>query len=330
MSATTITPASSRRTLDWDRMWERFGISAVLLVAWVLAILFIPAFRNPDNFVNVFRQSAFVGICAVGMTMAIISGSFDLSVGSTLALAAWTAVVTAAATHSALIALSAAVLVGAIVGCVNGWLVTVVKIPAFVATLGMMFIVAGITFIITNGASSRYNGPEFIWWGNGTILGIPVPFIVFMVCAGIGAAVLRYTALGRYIFALGSNATSARVAGVPVNRVTFLVFVIVGIFTGINAMVLGSRLYSAGPGLEPGFELNVIATVVLGGTRLAGGRGSMLGTVAAALLFTTLGNVLNLLQIDAFVQRVVVGLVLLIALSIEGVRQRLAERLNRE
>jgi len=95
-------------------------------------------------------------------------------------------------------------------------------------------------------------------------------------------------------------------------------------------MVLGSRLYSAGPGLEPGFELNVIATVVLGGTRLAGGRGSMLGTVAAALLFTTLGNILNLLQIDAFVQRVAVGLVLLIALSIEGVRQRLAERLSRE
>ena len=330
MSATTIAPASSRRTLDWDRMWERFGISVVLLLVWFLAILFIPAFSNPDNFINVFRQSAFVGIAAVGMTMAIISGSFDLSVGSTLALAAWTAVVTAAATGSALIALLAAVLVGAIVGCVNGWLVTIVKIPAFVATLGMLFVVRGITFIITNGAASRYNGPEFIWWGNGNVLGIPVPFIIFLVCAAIGAAVLRYTALGRYIFALGSNATSARVAGVPTNLVTFLVFVIVGIFTGINAMVLGSRLYSAGPGLEPGFELNVIATVVLGGTRLAGGRGSMLGTVAAALLFTTLGNILNLLQIDAFVQRVAVGLVLLIALSIEGVRQRLAERLSRE
>jgi len=330
MSATTISPLSTRRSLDWDRLWERFGISVVLLGVWVLAAIFIPAFSNPDNFINILRQSAFVGIAAVGMTMAIISGSFDLSIGSTLALAAWTAVVTASATGSALIALFAAVLVGALVGCVNGWLVTVVKIPAFVATLGMLFIVRGITFIITNGAPSRYNGPEFIWWGNGSLLGIPVPFIVFLVCAAIGAAVLRYTALGRYIFALGSNAGAARVAGVPINLVTFLVFVIVGIFTGISAMLLGSRLYSAGPGLEPGFELNVIATVVLGGTRLAGGRGSMLGTLAAALLFATLGNVLNLLQIDAFVQRVAVGLVLLIALSIEGVRQRLAERLSRE
>jgi inositol transport system permease protein len=184
----------------------------------------------------------------------------------------------------------------------------------------MLFIVRGITVIITNGAASRYNGPEFIWWGNGNVLGIPVPFIVFLVCAAMGAAVLRYTALGRYIFALGSNATSARVAGVPTNLVTFLVFVIVGIFTGINAMVLGSRLYSAGPGLEPGFELNVIATVVLGGTRFwRPDAAACWARSQPPLLFTTLGNILNLLQIDAFVQRVAVGLVLLIALSIEGV-----------
>jgi ribose/xylose/arabinose/galactoside ABC-type transport system permease subunit len=191
----------------------------------------------------------------------------------------------------------------------------------------MYFVIRGFHFILTEGAAARYNGPEFVIFGNGKLAGIlPIPFAIFLICALIGAIVLNRTPFGRYVYALGSSSSASKVAGVPIRKVTMIVFILVGLFTAISGFLLGSRLYSAGPGLEPGFELTVIATVVLGGTRLSGGRGSMLGTVSAAILFATMANALNLLQADAFIQKVAVGLVLLLALSIDGIRQRLVER----
>jgi ribose/xylose/arabinose/galactoside ABC-type transport system permease subunit len=321
--------ASVRRPgLDWDLLWEKFGIATVLILVWILAAAATPRFANPDNLASVLRQSAFVGIAAVGMTIAIIAGTFDLSVGSTQALSAWTAV-SIASHYGVLPAFIAAITVGGLVGLLNGSLVVLVRIPAFIATLGTLFLISGLTFIVTNGQSARFNGKDFVWWGNGLIANIPVPFILFLSCALLGVAILHRTAFGRHVFTIGSNIRAAHVAGVPVGRTLLFVFVVIGLFTGFGAALLGSRLYSAGPGLEPGFELNVIATVVLGGTRLAGGRGSMLGTIAAAILFATLTNVLNLNHVDAFVQRVAVGLVLLLALSVEGIRQRLVEHWNR-
>lgn len=327
-SAQAIPQTTSRRGLDWDVMWERYGISAVLVVVWAIAALTLPNFASRDNLLNVLRQSSFVGVAAVGMTVAIIAGTFDLSVGSTLGLAAWVAVAVAAR-WGVLAAMLAGVAAGTIVGSINGLLVSRVRIPAFITTLGMLFIVRGFHYVITNGDSARFNGKSFIWLGNGTIAGLPVPFWIFLLCAALAAAVLAYTSFGRYVYAVGSNSEAALVAGVPLRRITALVFVVIGAFTGLAGVLIGARLYSAAPGLEPGFELNVIATVVLGGTRLAGGRGSMLGTVAAASLFVTLTNILNLAHADPFMQKVAVGLVLLVALSIEGIRQRLAERLAR-
>lgn len=327
-TASSVLAVRINGSRDWDVLWERYGISAVLVVVWVLAALFTPNFATADNLANVLRQSAFGGVVAVGMTVAIIAGTFDLSVGSTLALCAWIAV-SVAARAGVVAALCAAVGTGLVVGTINGLLVSRVRIPAFIATLGMLFIVRGFTFVITSGQAARFNGPQFIWLGNGSIAGVPVPFLVFLACALVGAGVLSLTSFGRYVYAIGSNRAAALVAGVPIRRITALLFIVVGAFTGLAALLLGARLYSAGPGLEPNFEMNVIAIVVLGGTRLSGGRGSMLGTVAAAILLATLTNVLNLIHADAFVQKVVLGLVLLLALSIEGVRQRLAERLSR-
>jgi ribose transport system permease protein len=322
--------SSVSRNLDWDVLWERYGIATVLLIGWIFAYLFVPKFSNPDNMLNVIRQSAFVGCAAVGMTVAIISGTFDLSIGSNLALSAYLGLMVMAKTESIPLAMLTAVATGMAVGTVNGFLVTRVKIPAFIATLGMLFIVRGLTFIISNGGEPiRYSGKAFIWWGNGSLFGIPVPFLIFILCALVGSFILTHTAFGRYVFSIGTNSNAAKVAGVPVNATTTWIFIVVGLFTGISAFLIGSRLYSAGPGLEPGYELTVISAVVLGGTRLAGGRGSMLGTVAACLLYATMANVLNLIHADAFVQRVAVGLVLLLALSIEGIRQRLFERSSR-
>ena len=309
-------------------MWERYGISAVLVVFWILAAITTPRFLTIDNLDNVLRQSSFVGVAAVGMTIAIIAGTFDLSVGSNLALSA-TVAVWAAAHYGVAAAIFAGLATGTLVGAINGLLVSRVRIPAFIATLGMMFVLAGFALVLTGGNAYRFNGPSFIWMGNGNIGPLPTPFVLLILCALIGAGILRLTTFGRYVYAVGSNSVAAIMAGVPIQGLMLAVFMVVGLFTGVAAVLLGSRLYSAGPGLEPGFELRVIATVVLGGSRLAGGRGGMLGTVAAAILFATLANVLNLNHADAFWQRVVEGLVLLLALSIEGIRQRIEERMSR-
>jgi ribose transport system permease protein len=240
----------------------KFGIATVLVLVWLVAAVATPRFANLDNFASVLRQSAFVGVAAVGMTIAIIAGTFDLSVGSIQALSAWTAV-SIAPHFGVLAAFVVAILVGGIAGLLNGSLVVLVRIPAFIATLGTMFLISGLTFILTNGQAARFNGKDFVWWGNGLIGNIPVPFIIFLFCAAVGMFVLHQTFFGRYVFTVGSNLRAAQVAGVPVGRTLLFVFVVVGLFTGLGAALLGSRLYSAGPGLEPGFELNVIATAGL-------------------------------------------------------------------
>ena len=322
--------ANSNRlgAVSWDVLWERYGIATLLVILWVVAYFNVNYFGNVDNLTEVLRQSSFVGIAAVGMTFVILMGAFDLSVVSTLGLCAWLAV-TLASKHQLGLALTVPLLVGIAIGMINGTLVAFLRIPAFIVTLAMQFLVSGYTYIIAGGGDALYAGKEFTSLGTGYLFGVPTPFIVFVIVAIIGAVVLRNTPFGRYIYAAGSNTQAAQVAGVPVKRTLFWAFVVVGGCTALAAVLLGARLFTAGPGLEPGFELNVIAAVVLGGTRLSGGRGSMLGTFAAAILFTTLSNVLNLLSIDPFVQQVVTGAVLLIALSVEGVRSRLAERLNR-
>jgi ribose/xylose/arabinose/galactoside ABC-type transport system permease subunit len=328
MTTLAETKSLARPVLDWDVLWERYGITAVLLLVWALAFVFTPNFASRDNFLNVIRQAGFVGVSAVGMTIAIISGTFDLSVGTALALIAWLTIWVAGRFGLAA-GILAGLATGIIIGIINGLLVSRVRIPAFVATLGMYYIIRGFASIITKDAPATFNGPSFIWLGNGFIGPLPVPFVVMILCAIIGVGILRLTSFGRYVYATGSNKTASEVAGIPMKRVILMVFIVIGIFNAISAILIGARLYSATASLEPGFELRVIATVVLGGTRLSGGRGSMLGTVAAALLFATLGNVLNLFHADVFFQRVVEGLVLLVALSIEGVRQRLAERVAR-
>lgn len=328
MTTSIKTRTIARQSRDWDVLWERYGITAVLLLVWIYAAFFTPNFASRDNFLNVLRQASFVGVSAVGMTIAIIAGTFDLSVGTALALTAWITIWMAS--HFGLpAAIIAGLATGMTIGLINGLLVSRVRIPAFVATLGMYYIVRGFASILTKDAPATFNGPSFIWLGNGSIGPLPVPFVVMIICGLIGFGILRLTSFGRFVYASGSNKTASEIAGVPLMKVTLLVFVVIGLFNALSAILIGARLYSATAGLEPGFELRVIATVVLGGTRLSGGRGSMLGTIAAALLFATLGNVLNLFHADAFFQRVVEGLVLLVALSIEGIRQRLAERTAR-
>ena len=167
MSVLAQTRSAVTRTRDWDVMWERYGITAVLLVVWTLAALFVPNFATADNFLNILRQGSFVGVAAVGMTIAIISGTFDLSVGTALALCAWLTIYVAGQ-FGLVAALAAGIGTGILIGMINGLLVTRIRIPAFVATLGMYYVIRGVAFIISEGAPATFSGDSFVWLGNGS------------------------------------------------------------------------------------------------------------------------------------------------------------------
>ena len=171
--------------IRWDILWERYGIAAILLVIWLLSFLLIPDFSNIDNFTEILRQSSFVEIAAVGMMIVILLGSFDLSVGSTLALCAWLTV-TIAGQHQLLWAFVATLLLGCFIGAINGALIAFLRIPAFIVTLSMLFIISGYTYVITGGNSALYTGLEFTQIGGGDLLGVPIPFVVFVICALLG------------------------------------------------------------------------------------------------------------------------------------------------
>jgi ribose transport system permease protein len=297
-------------------------------ILWILAVFVVVVaatnenFATPDNLRSVLRQSSYTGIAAAAMTLLIMSEAFDLSVGSMLGVCA---IVTAALVTELGIAgaLVGALAVGGGLGAVNGLIVTKLRIPTLVATLGTLYVFLAIGFISTKGKIRGVTDTDFLLLGLQNHLGLPLPFIV-MVGVFVGAFVLlRYTSYGRLVRAVGTNERAARFAGVPVARVRLLTFVLVGICVAIAAFLQTAQLSSATPTVGTGYELTVIAIVVLGGTSLSGGRGTLLGTFCGALFFAVLNNTLNLYGVDSYWTYVAVGAVLITALAIDAARDRL-------
>lgn len=270
--------------------------------------------------IDILREAAFVGVAAIGMTFCIISGSFDLSIGSMLALLS----IVTLSNVGALGLIPILVLIlalGFLLGTLNGVIIAKLKIPAFIATLAMQFIYRALAFIYCNGNPVQFQKPWFTVIGNGNVAGLPIPFVIFVVLAVIGTIVLRRTPLGRYILAIGNSEKASYISGINISRIKIVIFGIVGFFTAGSAILLSSRLWSANPGMKDGFEFNVIAAVVLGGTSLAGGKGSIFNTFMAAIFFASLNTAMNMFQVDSYMQRVVIGVVLLFAFSLTGIRQ---------
>lgn len=299
----------------------RYTIQWVVLALFVVLLLTNDSFGSLTNIQNVLRQASFVGITAAAMTLLIISGAFDLSVAGILTLCAITAG-TLLPSAGLPVAILAAVVVGVVLGLVNGVVVAKVRIPAFVATLGTLYIYQAASFIWTNDQVVIISDPFFLAIGAGSLFGVPTPFLVmgfsYLVCYGI----LRFTRYGRFMRAIGSNEQASEVTGIPVDRVRIFTFVLVGLFTAVAGITLAALLSSANGTMATGYELNVIAVVVVGGTSLFGGRGTLLGTFTGAIFFAILNNALNLYGIGAYWQYVAVGLVLITALGVEGVRRR--------
>ncbi len=305
-----------------------FGTLTLLVAA--LAALEPDTFLTTENFSNVLSRSSYSGIVAMGMTAVIISGGIDLSVGSMLALCGMVAgwVMTRDGTvvpTPALMALGTLVGIGMglLAGLLNGSLITLLNLPPFIVTLGTMSAFRGISYAMNNGM--MFDVPTYTLLGEGRLADIPVNVLIFLLIVLLAFFILRYTPLGRYTYAIGSNRQAAYHAGVNVNRNLIAIYTLTGLFVGLAAMIATSRTVSAQPTAGTNLELDVIAAVVIGGASLSGGRGTVIGTIIGTLLISFLRNGLTLLGISPHIQFVVIGAIIIAAVALDQAARAKAE-----
>jgi ribose transport system permease protein len=311
-------------------------VIALLLLAGYLSLA-TPHFLTTGNMINVGRQISINTIIGAGMTMVIISGGIDLSVGATLALSGTVAAV--AMTYWGL-PMAVGVLIGLAVGMftgfVNGVVITKGRIPDFIATLGMLSTARGVALIVSGGLPvpshltattlKSYLPSQLIWLGSGEVLGVPTAVLVATAAVVFGWVILGHTSLGRGLYAIGGNKEAARVSGIPVERYKIAVYTITGGLVAVAGLVLTGRLNSANALMGEGAEMQAIAAVVIGGANLFGGDGGVIGTVIGAVIMGVLANGLNLLNVSAFWQRVIMGAVIISVVVFDQWRRRVSEK----
>ncbi|MBX3443629.1 MAG: ABC transporter permease [Planctomyces sp.] len=289
-----------------------------------------PMFLKADNLLNIANQNAVIAILAIGMTLVILTGGIDLSVGSLIALSAvtccllierWgaTAASAGAMTGAALLGIAAA---GA-AGLTNGLIITRFRVPPFVVTLAMMLIASGVAFLLTGGESAYRVPAEFSRLGIGTAIGrIPNSALLMVVLYIAAHFLLTRTVIGRYLYAVGGNREAARLSGIRVERVLLFAYVLSGLLAGVGGVVMASQFKSGSPKFGQMYELYVIAAVVVGGTSLAGGEGSVFGTLVGALIISVIQNGMNLMNVESYTKQVVMGCVILVAVLLDNLKRR--------
>jgi ribose transport system permease protein len=301
----------------WRDWLSQYGILLAFVALVVALALLSPSFLSTSNLLNVLRQIAVNALLAFGMTTVILGAGIDLSVGSLLACSGALAAGLAVAGWHPALAMLAALGAGVLMGLFNGVFVAYARIAPFIATLGGLTIFRGITLVYTDGRPITGLPAAFDLLGNEVWLGIPVPVWIMLAFLGVTHFMLRYTALGRTIYAVGGNEEAARLSGIPIVRVKLFTYAYSGLAAALGALVLTGRLNSAQPTAGSGFELDAIAAVVVGGTSLFGGRGGAVGTFLGAAIIGVLNNGMNLLDVSAFYQQIVKGGVILGALLID-------------
>ncbi len=328
-----MTDATSRQTdngFDAFSFLAKFAPLIFLLLLMAVFYMLEPRFLSSVNLFNVMRQVSITGLLAIGMTFVILTAGIDLSVGSLLAFAG---LVAAAVAKGGMqdrftvgddtigfgwpAAALAAILIGLIGGLLQGVAITRLKVPAFVVTLGGMSVFRGAALLFASGGPISGFQPDFTWWGQGRILSVPVPVIIFLVAALIAHIVLSYTRYGRRVYAVGGNPEAARLAGLNVSGIICSVYIIMGFFAGLGAFVLSARLNSAEAVAGTGYELTVIASVVIGGTSLFGGSGSIFGTVIGTILIGVLLNGLVMMNVNSYIQQIIIGVIIVLAVAFD-------------
>jgi len=292
-----------------------------LVALFVILSIASPNFLTSTNLSSVVRQTAVINIMALGMTVIIIAGGIDLSVGSILALAGLLGAMTMEK-HGIGWGIVSGMLVGMLCGFANGLMITSLRISPFIVTLGTMGIYRGLALIISKGLPVHEIPPSFSYLGEGTLLGVPFVLWILLLCAVVTHIMLEHTRHGRYAFSIGSNPDAAFYAGVPVRFHTTVVYAGAGLLTGLSGMIEVSRLMTGQPTGGQGYELTAIAAVVIGGGSLRGGEGSVLGTLVGAFIMGLLANGSDLLGTNPYWQQVIIGAVIILAVAFDELRKR--------
>lgn len=307
------------KKINLDLTWysiKKNGILFVFILLCIFLSIITPGFLSWANILNILRQSSIIGIMAIGTTFVIIGAGFDISVGSLLALTAAMSVGLQQYIHWGF-AILLVLIVGALVGMLNGFLAAKIHIPAIIATLGTMTIVRGLVYLYTSGYPLYVDSPSFAFIGNGYLGLIPFPVIVLIIMVVFWQFILIRTRFGRYTCALGGNKEAVRLSGVKVDFYHILTFMVGGLMASMAGVIYASRLLSVTPLAGQGYELDAIASTVIGGTSVSGGEGSVVRTLVGVLLLNIIANVFNLLGIHIYVQYVIKGAIILSAVGFD-------------
>ena len=322
---------TQRRSIFRSDAIQRILAFAALIVLFIFFSVASPNFLQFDNIIGILLATCVNGVLAIGVTFVIIAGGIDLSVGTVMTLSAvMTGVVVTNMGLPVWLGILAGVGTGALCGLVNGTVVSRMRVPPFIATLGMFYIASGLALILSNLHPIYFNDtPIFRELAMGSVIGAVIPgldipnaVLIMLVAALIAGFILNRTILGRYTFALGSNEEATRLSGVNVANWKTAVYMVCGIFAGLAGVLMASRLNSAQPALGAGYELDAIAAVVIGGTSLSGGEGTILGTLIGAFLMSTLTNGLRIMGVPQEWQMVVTGVIVILAVYLDIVRRR--------
>lgn len=300
------------------------GIFIALLVICFLISTQTSRFLTETNLMVIFNQVSVNAILAFGVTFVIISGGIDLSLGSMVAVAGVVAAMYSKSEDGNIwIALPLALIVGALMGAINGWIIVLSKVPPFIVTLGSMTIARGLALIISDGRPVSDLSESFNFIGNGDFIGIPIPIIFLLITFVFCAILLNKTVFGRYVKAIGGNENASFVSGIPVDRIKCWVYVLSGIFAAIGGILLAARINTGQPNAGLGFELDAIAAVIIGGTSTRGGKGSIIGTLLGVLFIGVINNGLDLMNVSAYWQQVVMGGIIILAVVIDRFYQNI-------
>ena len=301
---------------------NKYAMLIVLIAVVVILSIAQPVFLTKDNILNVLRQVSITGYIAIGMLMVIITSGIDLSAGVMVGL---TAAIGADFAHPGqpwFMGVIVALAMGALFGLIAGLLIAFLNLPPFIATLGTKLIINGVALIYTDGHPTTDLAEGFLKIGGGSFIGVPIPVWILIVCLIIGYFLLNHTCYGRYLYAIGGNENSAKLAGVPVRLTKVVVYVLSGVFAGLSGIVLASRVAAGSPVAGLNYEMDAITIVVIGGCSLAGGSGTIPGAILGMLLIGVVTNGMNLLNISSYWQLLVKGVIILIAVIMDTMSKK--------
>ena len=300
------------------RIINKYGIVLIFIAMCILMATLSPSFLKVRNLVNVVRQISVIGIVAMGVTMVIITTGIDLSSGSVIALVSVAVATFAHPGDSIFIAILLGLAVGALAGCINGTISAKGKIPPFISTLGMMTVARGLALLFSDGRPIGNLSDSFTFIGKGDIFGVPVPIIIFIIVGFISHFLLSSTKFGNYTYAIGGNEQAARICGINVDKYKIMIFTYAGLLSGLAGIILTARISAGQPSMGVGYELDAIASAVIGGTSLNGGIGTIGGTVVGALIIGVLNNGLDLLNVSSYWQQILKGMIIVSAVLLDA------------